>query len=86
METYLARTDRIIAAAEAAVALRRKDLTRSREAEAATGEDEAVLSLLQAHLAALKANRRMVEADFTARINAPPPRADAGDAGKPPRK
>lgn len=79
METYLARTDRIIAAAEAAVAHRRG-------AEAATGEDEAVLSLLQARLAALKANRRMVAADFTARIDAPPPRADAGDAGKPPRK
>ena len=67
METYLARSDRIIRHAESNVAKQRNAIEKLKSAGAATDEAERVLGLMLNWLDGLRANRRRVESEIAAR-------------------
>ncbi len=67
METYLARSDRVIAQAEGAIALQEKRLheLHRRGNEDAAREAKAALALMVERLGALRAQREFVRREIT---------------------
>ncbi len=69
MEPYLARADRVIAHAEATIALQEKQLSKLSAGgnSAALDEAKAALALMLDRLEILRSNRRRVEQQITRR-------------------